>query len=51
MSQMRRQCAHIRTAQELLGHSDVSTTMIHTHVLKIAAGTVTSPLDRMAVHA
>jgi len=25
-----------------------STTMIYTHVLKIAAGTVTSPLDRMA---
>jgi site-specific recombinase XerD len=38
----------IRTVQELLGHSDVSTTMIHTHVLKVAAGGTASPLDSMA---
>jgi integrase len=38
----------IRTVKELLGHSDVSTTMIYTHVLKIAAGGTASPRDALA---
>ncbi|MBI2769946.1 MAG: integron integrase [Burkholderiales bacterium] len=38
----------IRTVQELLGPSDVSTTMIYTHVLKVAAGGTASPLDALA---
>jgi len=39
----------IRTVEELLGHRDVSTTMIYTHVLNRGPGGVRSPADRMGL--
>ena len=38
----------IRTIQQLLGHADLKTTMIYTHVARNGVSSVTSPMDRLA---
>ena len=47
MTQLLEDGADIRTFQELLGHKDVKTTMIDTHVMNRPGRAVTSPPDRM----
>ncbi|MDH3441367.1 MAG: tyrosine-type recombinase/integrase, partial [Gammaproteobacteria bacterium] len=37
----------IRTIQELLGHSNVRTTMVYTHIVKLGGRAVKSPLDAL----
>ena len=39
--------SHIRTVQEVLGHEDVRTTMIYTHVLSRGGEGVRSPVDAL----
>ena len=39
----------IRTVQDLLGHADVATTMIYTHVLRLGGAAVCSPMDSMGL--
>ncbi|MBL9085450.1 MAG: tyrosine-type recombinase/integrase [Planctomycetales bacterium] len=41
----------IRAVQELLGHTDVRTTMIYTHVLNRGGRGVRSPADQLRPHA
>ena len=38
---------NVRMVQELMGHTDVKTTEIYTHVMRKDVGTVVSPLDRL----
>ena len=45
-TELRQASVDIRTIQTLLGHEDVSTTMIYTHIVDRGPLGITSPLDR-----
>lgn len=42
-----RAATDIRTVQELVGHTDVKTTLIYTHVLNCGSSGLRSPVDRL----
>jgi integrase len=48
-TQLSRTSTYLRTDQELLGYSDVSTTMTYAHVLEVTADGTASPLDAIAL--